>query len=45
MWWNEDQDILDIIGGAKERLVDAAAFERAAGDDEVLKEAAVDRSP
>ncbi len=41
MWWNEDQDILDIIGGAKERLLDAAAFERAAGDDEVLKEAAV----
>jgi DNA helicase II / ATP-dependent DNA helicase PcrA len=41
MWWNEDQDILDIIGGAKERLLDAAAFERAAGDDEVLREAAV----
>ena len=40
MWWNEDQDILDIIGGAKERLLDAAAFERVAGDDEVLKEAA-----
>ncbi len=39
MWWNEDQDILDIIGGAKERLMDAAAFERAAGDDEVLREA------
>ena len=24
MWWNEEQDILDIIGGAKERLLDAA---------------------
>jgi ATP-dependent DNA helicase UvrD/PcrA len=37
MWWNEDTDILDIIGGAKERLLDAAGF--AAGldeDDEVL---------
>lgn len=41
MWWNEDQDILDIIGGAKERLLDAAAFERAVGKDELLKEAAV----
>ena len=39
MWWNEDEDILDIIGGAKERLMDAAAFERAAGDDQVLKQA------
>jgi DNA helicase-2/ATP-dependent DNA helicase PcrA len=26
MWWNEEQDILDIIGGAKERLLDAEAF-------------------
>src|ERR1700694_5144705 len=37
MWWNEETDILDIIGGAKERLLDAAGF--AAGldeDDEVL---------
>jgi superfamily I DNA/RNA helicase len=25
MWWNEEQDILDIIGGAKERLMGAAA--------------------
>src|SRR5271163_2062098 len=24
MWWNEEQDILEIIGGAKERLLDAA---------------------
>ena len=23
MGWNEEQDILDIIGGAKERLLDA----------------------
>jgi DNA helicase-2/ATP-dependent DNA helicase PcrA len=41
MWWNEDQDILDIIGGAKERLMNAAAFERAAGKDELLKQAAL----
>jgi hypothetical protein len=26
MWWNEETDILDIIGGAKERLLDAAGF-------------------
>src|SRR5436190_17049496 len=31
MWWNEESDILDIIGGAKERLLDAAKF--AAGID------------
>ncbi len=40
MWWNEEKDILDIIGRAKERLLDAdgfaAAIER---DDEVLVEA------
>jgi DNA helicase-2/ATP-dependent DNA helicase PcrA len=36
MWWNEDDDILDIIGGAKERLLDAAAFEDAANGDKVL---------
>ncbi|MEO5374623.1 MAG: ATP-dependent helicase [Alphaproteobacteria bacterium] len=28
MWWNEEMDILDIIGGAKERMIDAAAFAR-----------------
>src|SRR5262245_14712926 len=28
MWWNEETDILDIIGGAKERLLDAEAFAR-----------------
>ena len=41
MYWNEDTDILDIIGGAKERLLDPEAF--AAGidrDDEVMVEAA-----
>jgi DNA helicase-2/ATP-dependent DNA helicase PcrA len=40
MWWNEENDILDIIAGAKERLLDAASF--AAGiepDDEVLRSA------
>jgi DNA helicase-2/ATP-dependent DNA helicase PcrA len=26
MWWNEEDDILDIISGAKERLLDAAGF-------------------
>jgi DNA helicase-2/ATP-dependent DNA helicase PcrA len=26
MWWNEDIDILDIIGGAKERLLNAETF-------------------
>jgi ATP-dependent DNA helicase UvrD/PcrA len=26
MWWNEDIDILDIIAGAKERLLDAESF-------------------
>jgi DNA helicase-2/ATP-dependent DNA helicase PcrA len=26
MWWNEETDILDIIGGAKERLLDADGF-------------------
>ena len=26
MWWNEETDILDIIGGAKERLLDAERF-------------------
>jgi len=41
MWWNEETDILDIIGGAKERLLDAEAFAAAIDeDDEVLVEAA-----
>ena len=39
MGWNGEEDILDIIGGAKERLMDAAAFERPAGDDQALQEA------
>ena len=39
MWWNEDDDILDIIGGAKERLLDAGAFEDAANGDELLLKA------
>src|SRR6266567_2613615 len=26
MWWNEEIDILDIIGGAKERMLDAKKF-------------------
>jgi DNA helicase-2/ATP-dependent DNA helicase PcrA len=28
MWWNEESDILDIIAGAKERLLDAERFAR-----------------
>jgi DNA helicase II / ATP-dependent DNA helicase PcrA len=40
MWWNEDKDILDIIGGAKERLLDADGFEAEIDrDDEMLVEA------
>jgi DNA helicase-2/ATP-dependent DNA helicase PcrA len=40
MWWNEDTDILDIIAGAKERLLDAKDFAaQVAGDDEVLRNA------
>jgi DNA helicase II / ATP-dependent DNA helicase PcrA len=38
MWWNEDTDILDIIGGAKERLLDAERFAaQIPADDEVLR--------
>jgi DNA helicase-2/ATP-dependent DNA helicase PcrA len=41
MWWNEEDDILDIICGAKERLLDAAAFAAGIGpDDEVRRRAA-----
>jgi hypothetical protein len=32
MWWNEEIDIIDLIGGMKERLIDAAAFARMVGD-------------
>ena len=40
MWWNEDADILDIIAGAKERLLDAAGFAaQIDADDEVLRSA------
>ena len=40
MWWNEETDILDIIGGAKERLMDAPSFAAAIDpEDEVLVEA------
>src|SRR5215471_2434824 len=34
MWWNEEEDILDIIGGAKERLLDAAGFAAQVDSDE-----------
>src|ERR1700674_2695165 len=40
MWWNEEKDILDLIGGAKERLLDADGFAATIDrDDEVLHEA------
>jgi DNA helicase II / ATP-dependent DNA helicase PcrA len=40
MWWNEEDDILDIISGAKERLLDAAGFAAELGpDDELLRRA------
>ena len=41
MWWNEEADILEIIGGAKERLFDAARFAATVDpDDEMMVEAA-----
>jgi DNA helicase II / ATP-dependent DNA helicase PcrA len=40
MWWNEEADILDIIAGAKERLLDAAGLAaEIEQDDEVLRRA------
>ena len=40
MWWNEEVDILEIIGGAKERLLDADRFAATIdSDDDVLIEA------
>jgi DNA helicase-2/ATP-dependent DNA helicase PcrA len=40
MWWNEEVDILDIIGGAKERMLDADALAAEIdGNDDVLREA------
>jgi DNA helicase-2/ATP-dependent DNA helicase PcrA len=40
MWWNEEDDILDIISGAKERLLDAAGFAAEIDpSDEVLRRA------
>jgi DNA helicase II / ATP-dependent DNA helicase PcrA len=40
MWWNEEIDILDIIAGAKERLLDAESFAAEIDDDdEVLANA------
>jgi DNA helicase-2/ATP-dependent DNA helicase PcrA len=40
MWWNEESDILDIIAGAKERLLDAEGFAKSIDrDDEVLGKA------
>src|SRR5712692_6785342 len=40
MWWNEESDILDIIAGAKERLLDAEGFAAEIDEnDEVLRNA------
>jgi DNA helicase-2/ATP-dependent DNA helicase PcrA len=40
MWWNEEVDILEIIGGAKERLLDARQFAASIDpDDDALAEA------
>ena len=40
MWWNDENDILDIIAGAKERLLDAAGFAaEIEPDEEVLRSA------
>jgi DNA helicase II / ATP-dependent DNA helicase PcrA len=40
MWWNEENDILDIIAGAKERLLDADGFAKSIDtNDEVLGKA------
>lgn len=40
MWWNEETDVLDIISGAKERLLDAAGLaDEIEPDDEVLRRA------
>lgn len=41
MWWNEEPDILELIGGAKERLLDADSFAASIDrDNEVLAAAA-----
>ncbi len=42
MWWNEDADILDIIAGAKERLLDAEGFAAEIDDDDEVLRNAVD---
>jgi DNA helicase-2/ATP-dependent DNA helicase PcrA len=42
MWWNEEADILDIIGGAKERLLDAASFAAQVEDDDAVQSSAVE---
>jgi DNA helicase-2/ATP-dependent DNA helicase PcrA len=45
MWWNEEIDILDIIAGAKERLLDAQSFaaEIDSNDEVLLNAANLDR--
>jgi DNA helicase-2/ATP-dependent DNA helicase PcrA len=36
MWWNEEEDILDIIGAAKERLLDAESFAATIDDRDII---------
>jgi DNA helicase-2/ATP-dependent DNA helicase PcrA len=42
MWWNEEADILDIIGGAKERLLDAQSFAAQVEDENSVHASAVE---
>jgi DNA helicase II / ATP-dependent DNA helicase PcrA len=42
MWWNEEIDILDIIAGAKERLLDANGFAAQIDDDDEILANAVE---
>jgi ATP-dependent DNA helicase UvrD/PcrA len=42
MWWNEEIDILDIIAGAKERLLDASGFAAQIDEDDELLASAVE---
>lgn len=42
MWWNEETDILDIIAGAKERLLNAAGLAAELGQDDEVRGRAVE---
>lgn len=45
MYWNEDENILDIIGSAKERLLDARTFEALLDRGDEVGRSAVEFSP